>query len=261
MENIFGEFRSVAQQGISRNGSPDGVIIRSSGESLLGALYLGEGDGPRPTALVMHGIPGIEKNTDIAYALRDAGWNALIFHYRGSWGSSGRYSLAGIPGDVIVALDELTNGKYPVDAERIALIGHSLGGWAAIVSAAHDSRVKSVVTIGGISDMRSWHLSYESATEYASFLSGISGTDLLSQFRALEQTRNPVDVVSDFEADSILIVHGSDDKEVPIEQAYALHKMSNGVTDLRMIADADHSFSHHRAQMVETVVSWLTSKM
>jgi hypothetical protein len=43
--------------------------------------------------LLLHGCPGLQQNGDLAVALRDRGWNALIFHYRGSWGSGGRYDL------------------------------------------------------------------------------------------------------------------------------------------------------------------------
>jgi pimeloyl-ACP methyl ester carboxylesterase len=87
-------------------------------------LYRAGGAGLHPTALVLHGIPGLEKNTDVAYALRDAGWNALVFHYRGCWGSEGDYTLAGIPDDVRAAVDTLLSGEFGVDAARIALIGH-----------------------------------------------------------------------------------------------------------------------------------------
>ena len=74
---------------MSNESGLEGVVITSAGSKLLGALYCAAGAGPHPTALVLHGIPGLEKNTDIAYALRDAGWNALVFHYRGCWGSEG----------------------------------------------------------------------------------------------------------------------------------------------------------------------------
>jgi hypothetical protein len=39
------------------------------------------------TAILIHGLPGIEKRLDIAYGLRDLGWNCLYFHFRGCWGS------------------------------------------------------------------------------------------------------------------------------------------------------------------------------
>lgn len=243
------------------SGGPEGIIFQSSGSDLLGALYLGSGDGPRPTAIILHGIPGIEKNTDLAYALRDAGWNALIFHYRGSWGSAGEYTLPGIPDDVRAALDELVSGKYPVDADRLALVGHSLGGWAAIVCAARDPRVKAAVTIGGISNMRTWYLSPDQALEYARFLTGTSATELQSQIRGLGTTRNPVDVISDIHSMPVLIVHGNRDDTVDLDQARALHQASDGSAELVVIEGADHGFSQHRQQLVETVVGWLTRKL
>ena len=243
------------------SGNPEGIIFSSAGSNLLGSLYLGSGSGPRPTVVLLHGIPGIEKNTDLAYALRDAGWNALIFHYRGSWGSEGEYTLAGIPDDVGAAIDEMTSGNYPVDAERIALIGHSLGGWAALVRAWRDPRVKAAVTIGGISNMRTWYLSPEQATEYARYLRGTGATEILSQIRALGTTRNPVDVISEMRTMPILIVHGNPDDVVSIEQAQALHKASGGSADLIVIDGADHTFSRQRRQMVERVVDWLSRRL
>ena len=50
----------------------DNVVFCSQGSKLLGGFYRGGGNGPRPTAILLHGVPGVEKNLDIAYALRDA---------------------------------------------------------------------------------------------------------------------------------------------------------------------------------------------
>ena len=58
-----------------------GILIPSQGYDLLGTLFLAPGDKPKPTAVLLHGIPGIEKNYDLALNLRNHGWNALIFHY------------------------------------------------------------------------------------------------------------------------------------------------------------------------------------
>jgi hypothetical protein len=243
------------------SGGPQGIIFQSAGQNLLGRLYLGAGSGPRPTACVLHGIPGIEQNFDIAYALRDAGWNALIFHYRGAWGSQGEYTLSGIPDDVRAAIDELVSGKYPVDAGRIALVGHSLGGWAAIVCAARDPRVKAAVTLGGISNMRTWYLSPEQALDYARFLSGASGSQLQSEIRALGTTRNPVDLIGDMRSLPVLIIHSNPDDEVAIEQARELHHASNASAELIVIDGADHTFSRHRRQLVDTVVGWLSRQL
>src|SRR5271166_5619423 len=72
---------------------------------LVGILYAGQDAGPHPTAILLHGAPGAEKNTDLAYRLRDLNWNVLIVHFRGSWGSSGDYNLATQPDDTLAALD------------------------------------------------------------------------------------------------------------------------------------------------------------
>jgi pimeloyl-ACP methyl ester carboxylesterase len=84
-----------------------GVTFDSDGYRLVGTLYLARGAGPKPTVLLLHGCPGLEKNLDLAARLRDQGWNALLFHYRGCWGSAGRYDLRTIPRDVTAAVDYL----------------------------------------------------------------------------------------------------------------------------------------------------------
>jgi len=99
-----------------------GVTFDSDGHRLLGTLYLARGCTPKPTALLLHGCPGLQQNADLAVALRDRGWNSLVFHYRGCWGSGGDYDLRTIPRDVTAAVDHLQDGGYPgVDPARLEL--------------------------------------------------------------------------------------------------------------------------------------------
>ena len=65
-----------------------GATFDSDGHRLIGTLYLARGEEPKPTVLLLHGCPGLEKNLDLAVLLRDRGWNSLVFHYRGCWGSA-----------------------------------------------------------------------------------------------------------------------------------------------------------------------------
>ena len=48
-----------------------GVTFDSDGHRLVGVLYLARGPGPKPTVLLLHGCPGLEKNLDLAAVLRD----------------------------------------------------------------------------------------------------------------------------------------------------------------------------------------------
>src|SRR5919106_3290287 len=128
----------------------EGVLIDSAGNRLLATLFLAPGDEPKPTALLLHGLPGIEKNYDLATGLRESGWNALLFHYRGCWGSGGDYSLLTLTQDAAAALDLLLGGSHPqVDVGRLAMIGHSMGGYAALRSGT-DERVRAVATYGPV---------------------------------------------------------------------------------------------------------------
>ena len=124
-----------------------GVTFDSDGHRLVGVQYLARGEEPKPTVLLLHGCPGLEQNLDLAVRLRDRGWNSLMFHYRGCWGSAGRYDLRTIPRDVTAALDYLAGGPA-VDPGRIAVVGHSLGGWAALVTAAAEPRLRAVAVYG-----------------------------------------------------------------------------------------------------------------
>ena len=60
-----------------------------------GLAYIAAGAGAHPTVVLFHGFPGIEKNLDLAHAIRRAGWNVVTLNYRGSWGSPGTYSFKG----------------------------------------------------------------------------------------------------------------------------------------------------------------------
>ena len=56
----------------------------------------------------------------------------MTFHYSGSWGSDGDYSLTHDLEDADTVLDFiLQNESYGFDKEHIYAVGHSLGGLCA----------------------------------------------------------------------------------------------------------------------------------
>src|SRR5687767_5894962 len=122
----------------------DGVTFISKGCKLLGGFYKAAGETPRPTAILIHGLPGIEKHLDIAYGLRDSGWNCLYFHFRGCWGSEGAYSLTGLTDDTYAAVEWIL--KQPsVDKDRLVLIGASTGSYPALLHGVGDPRIRAIV--------------------------------------------------------------------------------------------------------------------
>ncbi len=116
--------------------------IPSHGLLINGLLYSPAGAGPHPTLVICHGLPGNEKNLDLAQAVRRAGWNAVTFNYRGSWGSPGSFRFAHNPQDADAVLaylrDPSNAAKLGIDPKRIVIAGHSMGGWVVAHTAAHD---------------------------------------------------------------------------------------------------------------------------
>lgn len=116
--------------------------VPSGGVEINGVAYVAAGKGPHPTLIICHGWPGNEKNLDLAQAVRRAGWNAVTFNYRGSWGSPGRFHFSQNPDDaqaVVAYLRDPANAaRLGIDPARIAIIGHSMGGWVSAIAAERD---------------------------------------------------------------------------------------------------------------------------
>jgi len=128
------------------------VAIPIAGSRMNGLLFVAQGVGPHPTAILLHGLPGHGGLRDLAETIRRAGWNVLTFQYRGAWGSEGSFALAHVLDDVVAAV-AFVRGPDGIAARgrprQIVLIGHSMGGWAALVSAAKDPNIRSVASIAG----------------------------------------------------------------------------------------------------------------
>lgn len=125
--------------------------IPSGGVEINGVAYLAAGAGPHPTVVICHGLPGNEKNLDLAQALRRRGWNAITFNYRGSWGSPGTYRFGQNPEDARAVLAFLrepgTAARLGIDTGRMALAGHSLGGWVTAMAGSEEPALRGLVMI------------------------------------------------------------------------------------------------------------------
>ncbi|MEM8861375.1 MAG: alpha/beta fold hydrolase [Chloroflexota bacterium] len=231
-----------------------GVKFQSHGSSLVGRMWLTQGEGERPTVLLLHGLPGIDQNHDLAYALRDAGWNSLLMHYRGCWGSEGNYSLHNILPDIDVMLDFLLNDE-DVDNNKIVVCGHSLGGWAAAMTGARRPEVAGVVSLAGVGDWKQMDLTEEGAEAgMTRFLTNVSAETLIRETQELDSA---VEAVEKLNGRPLLIIHGDSDAAVDISHSHALQKRYPTHTTLHTVADADHGFAWERDEMIGAVIEWL----
>src|SRR5262249_11189419 len=97
--------------------------IPTHGVRINGLIYQPTGVGPHPTLVICHGLPGNEENLDLAQAVRRAGWNAVTFNYRGSWGSPGDYRFGQNLEDADAVLAYL---RDPANATQLGIDTHKI---------------------------------------------------------------------------------------------------------------------------------------
>src|SRR4051812_45187477 len=119
------------------------LLIPSHGLGMNALLFVASGKGPHRTVVLMHGLPGNERNLDLAQAVRRAGWNVLTFTYRGAWGGGGDFSISNAIEGAGAALDflrsEEASRRFGVNRSRLVIAGQSMGGYAAAAIAADDA--------------------------------------------------------------------------------------------------------------------------
>jgi pimeloyl-ACP methyl ester carboxylesterase len=251
------------------------IAFRSSGERLNGLLYVAAGAGPHPAVLVLHGNPGNERNLDLAQAVRRAGYTALFFDYRGNWGSGGTFSRTHALEDVRAALawvrSAATARQFRIDSTRVALVGHSMGGWLALMTAAADPSVICVAAldarnVGAYGRLLRQDRSADSAlvatddsltAPGAPYRSEAGGAGLVAEMKA---NAEGWDVTAHARAlgDRAILLVGAVFKGDQDSLVTALDKVgARRVTALAW--RTDHSFSDRRVALARTVVGWLST--
>ena len=141
----------------------------------LPAVILIGGSGPIDRDGTVAGIPMLGQ---IARDLVGAGFLVVRFDKRGVGQSGGRSetsTLNDYADDVRAVITWLERERKDVDKKRIALVGHSEGGWVALTVAARDRRAAALAVVAG---------------------AGTTGADVI-----LEQQRHALDRLETPEAD------------------------------------------------------------
>jgi pimeloyl-ACP methyl ester carboxylesterase len=239
--------------------------IPSHGLLINGLIYSPPGAGPHPTIVICHGLPGNEKNLDLAQALRRAGWNAVTFNYRGSWGSPGNFRFAQTLEDAVAVLaylrDPANSTKLGIDTRRIAVAGHSMGGWVTAHTAANDHGLIGAILIsagdmGAPGDARRDRAVAEMADNMES-LAGVTAESMADEARANAKAFRMENAAAGLAQVPLLALTADDglapDTDVLVRaiQAKGGHKVT------AMHFATDHSWSDHRIALESEIIKWL----
>jgi len=213
------------------------VQVPGHGVSLGGYFFKPQaGQPPHPALILLHGFAG-HAHTLAGLARRCAanGYAALALSLRGWLGSEGENDQ-GLrqPLDVLAAIDWLA--KRPlVDRHRIGLVGASMGGQVALLTAAHKPPIRAVAAYFPPTDLVRWREAVPAMRDYLDDLCGPEGLPVRSPILRVAQIDVPV-----------LLIHGTRDENVPVDQTLAMaEQLKNHGKDVEtlLLEGATHYFT------------------
>jgi dipeptidyl aminopeptidase/acylaminoacyl peptidase len=174
-------------------------------------------------------------------AFHKAGYNVLLFSYRGhalSDGRKGQFTYGDAESrdvDAAVRFLRVTEG-----IEHIAVVGHSVGAVSAILSAARNPQIGAVVAVAPFTCVDEvWHTSRPSVVP--SFV-------LDWTLWVAEKTRGfqreeicPLSIVERIAPRPLLLIHGTDDRRITEEQIRRLFGAAESPKSLWLVQGATHS--------------------
>jgi pimeloyl-ACP methyl ester carboxylesterase len=253
-----------------------GVQFESHGALINAQLYQPPGEGVHPTVVLLHGLPGNEQNLDLAQAMRRAGWTVITFHYRGSWGSGGRYSLANGVEDTKALLALLSRPAFAttwgVDSTRIVLAGHSYGGYVAAAVASESPKLLGVALLApwDVSfDSRTWaplppagrrKMAVEAFFDVDGRLGGATANSIFDEVMKEGAKMDLTRCAPALTSRTVLVITARRDDEgdkatgllAALHESHAEHLTAE-------LMDTDHAFSDHRIALEAVVLRWLAT--
>jgi esterase/lipase len=223
------------------------VFYNNKKQKLVGLLSLPDKERPPIAIIMIHGFGGYAFNEpfkDVAKNLCKNGFTVLRFAFRGYDGNSSLKDVT-ISGEIPTlkaAIDFIENRKI----NKIGLFTESLGGSIAIL--LNDSRIDAMFMMAPTI--------YFKKTFTRTMYKGIIGEKMWKEI-------DKINVVKESQIKSVkcpmLIVHGSNDKEVSPKQSEELFKMANEPKDFVLIKAGKHVLTRNsssRKKIIELSLDW-----
>jgi len=246
------------------------LTISIGDRQLQGLIETSDRPGPRPTVVVCHGFKGFMEWGFFPYLaslLCGRGFTTVRFNFHGNGMRPGDSLVTDIEAfrhatfsqdlsDLLALLEFATTApecRESVDPTRLGLFGHSRGGGAALLAAAHPEwvdRIGALVTWSAVStfdrqsdsDKLRWR--QRGSFEVVNSRTGQKLEVDRSVLDDLEANRDRLDLLTAAETRQApwLLVHGNQDETVPVDEARSLAECASGHGRLIEIPGANHTF-------------------
>lgn len=255
------------------------IKIQSNKVDLAGTLHLPGNrtdEGKFPLVIICHGFIGnrIGVNRLFVKAAREfasQGFAVLRFDYEGCGESLGDYGSYGLDRFIQQTKDviDFTATIPQVDQNQIFLLGHSLGGAIAVLTASMDQRIKKLMMWAAVGHPFHDLVKIVGYENYQNLLShpfiDYEGFALTKHFFESLAVYSPLEAARSFSGD-VLILHGTDDQEIPVDYCTHYHhafKRGSSKSCLKeIILRADHTFSSLDGsnQLFRSTLQWLINQ-
>jgi len=232
------------------------VALKGGAGRLAAHFYLPPGEPPFCGVVLCHGITSNKENyADLASFLRGEGFAVLCFDCRGHGQSQG-----GLDGsawqDVLTAVDYLAQ-REEVDAERLAVVGSSMGAHNGLRAAAESPAVRTVVALNtstsevllqGLLDRQYWHWIH---------LSGGRVRITLPDFLVYLEGENSYELPRMIQPRPLFFIHARDDELVPYAVGEKLRAQASEGSRLWLIDQGGHSGPRRDPVVQRAIAGWL----
>ncbi|MGF7047599.1 pimeloyl-ACP methyl ester carboxylesterase [Paenibacillus sp. DS2015] len=260
------------------------IIIRHNEEELTANIHYPSSSVKRegrskdriPLVVICHGFVGSRVGVNrlfvnAARELAEEGYMVVRFDYVGCGESTGDYGREGLESMINQTRTVLDYALTcaDVDPTRVTLIGHSLGGAVAILTAGRDQRVKNLVLWASVGYPFNDIVKIIGKDVYeTSIKTGFSdylGYEFTPTFFESLAPFQPFQQAGKFTGD-VLLIHGTGDESIPVDYTFLYQKVfwlrPEGRCDKEVIFQADHTFSSgaHRKQLLHRTKEWLNQQ-
>lgn len=201
-------------------------IISKDGTRLNGWWIESKTQPSRGTVVFSHGTAGsMGHHLGFVMWLAKAGYDVLMYDYRGYGKSQGNTDRLGMVQDAHAALVFAGTQNKAID-HKVISYGHSLGGAKSVVAIAENkpAKVRAVIT----------DATFASYRDMALVLGGKLAADLVTD------ELSPVDEIAKISPLPLLIIHGNKDPVVPLAQGQKLFEAAKKPKTMFKVKEGGH---------------------
>jgi dipeptidyl aminopeptidase/acylaminoacyl peptidase len=232
---------------------------------LGGMIFVPEGKGPFPVAVIIHGSGTSRRNSkwylSVTRHLKENGIAVLLPDKRGSEKSEGSWVGADfetLAGDTLAAVEYIRNQEL-FAFSGIGLVGMSQGGWIASVAAAKDKNIAFVVSMSGASVTAKEQLIHEEAHNISHFtwpfvarmLAPISTNRIMKMDHVKAYAGfDPVPYWKKVDA-PVFFAFGENDENVPVNESIKVLKADLSIDLIKVYPDGGHAIRDKETNQVQ----------